>query len=401
MEGYLNKRNTKTGKFSVKQWNKRWFELAGDTLTYAKSPKDVTGGDITVFAVHECEDVRRVDETSFELRFPERRLLLQASSFESADQWIGVFESSLNAASGGRPMKSSGHIRLAGGMHYPREQFDVDTSTPRIERGQQVVDRQPPDNLDEGINPERPRSPRSLLANPAAFGKFHGDGRLFRQPGPSPALAEQVYPPPGRESIVATTTIETFEPAPPTPPTGSLRSKHSTQGRGSAPSQKQRQARLGVREVLQDDGDGITTIKLATPPVPASSQLLSPDEDWLKDDWDEDDESSHSHADPVDKAPPRQQMVPRPPAAIRASAEAFRPHSSSSSRSPPAGRSAAYEETALRGFLSPPETPMHSANRAERVGNKTSNTALQDMATPAVLADHDWLEEDWDSDDAE
>mmetsp|Transcript_36963 Transcript_36963/g.104327 ORF Transcript_36963/g.104327 Transcript_36963/m.104327 type:complete len:410 (+) Transcript_36963:377-1606(+) len=394
MEGFLNKRNTKSGKFYLNQWNKRWFELSGDTLTYAKSPKDVTSGEITVFAVHELQDIRRVDNSSFELRFPERRVLLQSSSSDSAQQWIAALQDAMAASMAARPIKSSA-AGIGRGL-LDGELGRDGSSTPKIERGHGYGDSRASNN----VIPDRPPSPRSLLANPAAFGKFQGEGRLFRQPsgGSPPAMeGQQAYqtPPRTKAGVVATTTIETFEPAPSTPPAGSLRSKHA-QGSSNPRSQKQHQARLGVREI-RDDDQGITTIQLATPPATVKSQLLSPDEDWLQDDWDEDEDGRRDGDCPPSS---RSRMVPNPPRATKPSAEAFRPLSSSRSQTPSINRGGVYEETELRDFLSPPETPQHSKMRMDSTVSRLANTSLQDQpSAPAVNADTDWLEEDWDSDE--
>jgi len=400
LEGYLNKRNTKTSKFA-KQWNKRWFELAGDTLTYAKSAKDLTSGDICVFAVHECEmlEVAR-DRRTFELRFPERDLCLQAADAAEAEAWVTALQDSYKASSGGRAISSSPVSALRPGRMFhsavSSDEEDAGT-TGGLSRGGSGMLRTasskqmlpPPDALDAELEgaAAKPPSPRSLLAKPAAFGKFRGDGNMFRA-GSGGQRAEEP-PAAAADSEVLTfdepDVVQTFEPVPPTPPQGTLRSRHvaprSGQRQPSPPAEAKPPPPLAGARDLGDDEHGIATIRLATPAQgsprpPAAAIVVGEDEDWLNDDWDDD-------------SPKKR---PSPAAKSKKAKQAFRPNSR-------AGRAAAAAEAAARPAATtaledyeptPPQSPGPSPTAAR---------APPQQGTPGVKADDDWLEEDWDSDD--
>lgn len=421
LEGYLNKRNTKTSKFA-RQWNKRWFELAGDTLTYAKSPKELTSGDICVFAVHECEmlDVKG-DGTVFELRFPERELVLQASDAEEAAQWVDALQASYKASSGGRSISSSPTSALRmGNVFRSAVSSDDDDPLPHQSAPEnRSVSKLSPFDLgdDNSDGKARPPSPRSLLANPAAFGKFHGDGRLFGgSAGSSPVshgTGDAVRQnsdglSKGRRSRgeeAEVTAVQSFEPVPPTPPQSSLRARHSSPKDGYGPTApgssgpeavlRPSNSRLGARD-LGDDEFGISTIRLATPQTGASGPpVLKEDENWLDEDWDED-------------SPKVAKQERRSKKSSKSGKSSSR---SSKKKAFDSGGARAVElelpipitETALESLssldlgASPPASPARNKNRSR---HSEQPAPVQSTYTPGVKADDDWLEEDWDSDEA-
>lgn len=51
------------------KYQRRWFELTSDTLTYAKDRKELTDGDgdIEVFAVHELKYVKKLEDEKLEV----------------------------------------------------------------------------------------------------------------------------------------------------------------------------------------------------------------------------------------------------------------------------------------------------------------------------------------------
>lgn len=382
LEGYLNKRNTKVSKFAVNKWNKRWFELSGDTLTYAKTPKDLVSGDISVYAVHECEELNRLDDTTFELYFPERTLLLQAKTAENADEWVSSMQDSYKASSGGRPIKSSSSKARIGRRAVYSSDSDPELEVGTLSSADNTKARAGLGTTRLGLSDtvgsdspstDRPPSPRSLLANPAAFGKFHSHGRL---------LSARAHAGNGAAAMAEpdeNTVIESFEPVPPTPPMGSFRSNRtaaaSINGQKGPALPPEVSGRLGVTRVIDDD-NGISTIQLATPPRDVASQQLNVDENWLNDDWDDD-------INPAVK-PVRSGRGMLANLSEKPSATAFQ-HGIKTS--PGQAKADTFEHTILQDFAcTPPDTP------GTRLPSGAAGTH------PGVKADDDWLEEDWDSD---
>mmetsp|Transcript_12724 Transcript_12724/g.40230 ORF Transcript_12724/g.40230 Transcript_12724/m.40230 type:complete len:100 (-) Transcript_12724:917-1216(-) len=67
LEGYLKKRNTKKESKFLQNWNKRWFELTNQTLTYAKTPKDISAGSVQVYSVADIVAVNVKSDKEFEV----------------------------------------------------------------------------------------------------------------------------------------------------------------------------------------------------------------------------------------------------------------------------------------------------------------------------------------------
>ena len=399
LEGFLNKRNTKKSRFALQAtlWNKRWFELSGDTLTYAKNPKDLATGDIQVFAVHECEELKMPDHASFELFFPERSLLLQASSAEEADKWVSALQESYKFSSGGKALRCPSRMSGRNGITRRSDASSDDgdesagsTSMGKLMMGKGRAGRPAPEVQDVTVepkhDPDRPPSPRSLLANPSAFGKFARDGNLFNGPQTPTRNSGQIpsgFPP-------DTTSIETFEPVPPTPPEGALRNRYSDNTSTSKQQtrkqkEKQKQKQLGVRDVVEDE-HGLATIQLATPPRDVASLQMGEDEYWLDDDWDEDGD-----------APPAPQQ------AARKKAPKDKKHGfggeMSFKKETRDDDVLCISEEVQEFVMSRPATPQQK--RKPSAKSRAAPQPPPPAANPiGVGADDDWLEEDWDSDEA-
>ena len=401
LEGFLNKRNTKKSRFALQStlWNKRWFELCGDTLTYAKNPKDLATGEIQVFAVHECEQLKMPDNVSFELLFPERSLLLQASSAEEADKWVSALQESYKVSSGGKALRCPSRMSARSGItrrsDASSDDGDEGASSPaggklfgkgRSGAGGLSLREVQDVTVEPRKDPERPPSPRSLLANPSAFGKFARDGNLFSGPQ-TPTRNSNGNVPSGMPPD--TTSIETFEPVPPTPPEGALRNAYSGNGRNSkkqSRKQEEKQKHLGVRGVVEDE-HGLATIQLATPPADVASLQLGEDENWLDDDWDEDGDSP---------APPQRALRKHP---SRDKKHGFGAEMPFKKETRDDDDVLCISEAVQEFVMSPPATP-----KQKRKPSAKSRAAPQPPPPAAnpigVRADDDWLEEDWDSDEA-
>uniref|UniRef100_A0A061SN61 PH domain-containing protein n=1 Tax=Tetraselmis sp. GSL018 TaxID=582737 RepID=A0A061SN61_9CHLO len=421
-DGYLLKRNSKRNTFGLgRQWNKRWFELAGDTLTYTRSPKDLSSGEINVFAIHECELLRREGENVLELKFPERRLVIQASSADEIEGWEEALHESYKLSTGGKTI-SDGRINSRHPYTRCSDSSDEDVregncSGPKALEGggsrklrsgcnmkQQASTSEVGDSHPSSATPssgsERPSSPRSLLANPAAVGKLHGEGRLFNDGRTSSPVVttsqEQPYHP-DRTFPLETTTVETFEPVPPTPPQESSRTRRASsqrEGQRSTARANSRvyeenlsptsRKRLGVKQIANDE-NGIATIQLATPK--SGTTMLQPDEDWVGSDWDSDDNREGSFGRLESPKPDRETASrPRP----HRKPEAFRPASRLASQD--SWRPG--ERTELEDFAPPPETPKSASSL--RAGHNPPAA----LSGPNIAPDADYLE-DWDSSDEE
>jgi hypothetical protein len=51
----------------VSKYNRRWFELTADTLAYAGDPQELRESHIEVFAIHEMQYIKRVDDVKLEV----------------------------------------------------------------------------------------------------------------------------------------------------------------------------------------------------------------------------------------------------------------------------------------------------------------------------------------------
>jgi hypothetical protein len=51
----------------VSKYNKRWFELTADTLAYAGDPRELRESHIEVYAIHEMQYVKRLDDVRIEV----------------------------------------------------------------------------------------------------------------------------------------------------------------------------------------------------------------------------------------------------------------------------------------------------------------------------------------------
>mmetsp|Transcript_23837 Transcript_23837/g.28787 ORF Transcript_23837/g.28787 Transcript_23837/m.28787 type:complete len:425 (+) Transcript_23837:270-1544(+) len=86
IDGYLKKRNAKTSVI-MRNWNKRWFSLSGDTLSYSKNPRDKSPSGTFNISDVVSVNTNSTTENEFEVVFPEKTLLLRADDVVEATRW--------------------------------------------------------------------------------------------------------------------------------------------------------------------------------------------------------------------------------------------------------------------------------------------------------------------------
>ncbi|GFH05953.1 PH domain-containing protein, partial [Haematococcus lacustris] len=195
----------------AKKYQKRWFELTDETLAYAKDPKELKEANIVVFSLLECQWVKRIDEIKLEvrfdegeqgmrvrgseskgdgtfrclqMRFPERVLRVAAESPGQADKWLHAMERVLSkrgAAQGSAVQRSASsftpepvkrnQIITAFTIEADSDEGESPVvkaapAKPAVQKAAPLLRQISPPKSQSLQLPERPPSPRSLLANP-------------------------------------------------------------------------------------------------------------------------------------------------------------------------------------------------------------------------------------------
>mmetsp|Transcript_10252 Transcript_10252/g.17641 ORF Transcript_10252/g.17641 Transcript_10252/m.17641 type:complete len:448 (-) Transcript_10252:316-1659(-) len=180
IDGYLKKKSSKKSLLS-RGWNKRWFALAGDTLSYSDSPREKTPSG--VFKVANLKDIFKSSEQVFELVFEERSLVLKANDAVELKRWMKAIEGARQYIKG---LSTDPNMSLRDQQAQQRNAYASKTIAVN---GSQVQHVQQGRRQDEEKEQEEPPSPRKLLASPSkmeqakaakgnAFGTFWGKGSV-------------------------------------------------------------------------------------------------------------------------------------------------------------------------------------------------------------------------------
>ncbi|KAJ9515781.1 hypothetical protein QJQ45_008680 [Haematococcus lacustris] len=156
LSGWLKKKS-QSKSLLAKKYQKRWFELTDETLAYAKDPKELKEANIVVFSLLECQWVKRIDEIKLEMRFPERVLRVAAESPGQADKWLHAME---------RNQIITAFTIEADSDEGESPVVKAAPAKPAVQKAAPLLRQISPPKSQSLQLPERPPSPRSLLANP-------------------------------------------------------------------------------------------------------------------------------------------------------------------------------------------------------------------------------------------
>ncbi|KAK3278697.1 hypothetical protein CYMTET_13382 [Cymbomonas tetramitiformis] len=388
IDGYLKKKNSKTSVL-MRNWNKRWFSLSGDTLSYSKTPREKQPSG--TFCIADIISVSKTNDNEFEVVFPEKTFTLRADDAVEVKRWLEALHTARHSYTGSKRMQHSPTSPLE---HQPQPQ-DHPYDTPPSLQERPVAEKKAA---------AAPPSPRSMLSKPQSSGNAFGAFFSGEQERPgSRAKAD---------SEETTDVMEFGNDDLDSPPS-----------RKPPPSQRQPAPRQGFQK------SSTASEKKAEPDAkkPDSVTEVAPvgnivaDADWLQDDWDDDDSGSEADSPADVSAGKGQELLESfdmqggsdnmarnaakdPPPARKHPGAGKKP---APARAPPTeswGGRGSLDKTDDEAEVTAPHSstevrPVTPSVGAVPVGRRDEKPGAAAPVASGVANDENWLEEDWDSDE--
>lgn len=447
IDGYLKKKNAKTS-ILLRNWNKRWFSLAGDTLSYSKTPREKAPS-----GTYSCADilsVSKLNDNEFEVTFPERILTLRADDAVEVRRWLEALQTARRSYAGGSAPYSDSQAHLQDEVP-PQRPSPLEAEQPVGDNRKAKGDNSIPSPRSLLANPgamrrmneqgqgqtshqsksEAPPSPRTLLSRPQANG--HAFGMFFSGEEEEQPNSDQQTAPEERveTDILAFNGQDDSQPS--TPARGKSRDQSREPAKPSWHSQipvdpiDPPAPRPGFGGNKMDSPDGDSPVLPPDSETEVAPVNIGADENFVDDDWDDDSDSEAEDEGPVERnellesfddwgkgaprpiAPPKQEPSKLGRGAVTAKkAVKDRPKLAETDWAKGDMDTVGDwdDDVASPNSTSEvrPITPV-AASRASSAGVRQPPASAEDEnpkpgkpATAGVATDENWLEEDWDSD---